>query len=384
MYSTVQVGSDLTPSPNRETHLSQALLTIHDHGFIHGARFVRPEARSSHSVSESPTAAEVSRVDPPKPLIKLDKKPKNKPQTAPAPHYVLSRTMRPSSSSKATDSESVESDTRRKQPESGSVAPLLNLRRPKKTGTESTPAIQLPPTGGHPDLDLEDSAGLQPITVQPRHARSDKAARMLGETAAGFPPSTLEPDCALDPPDADSLVSTQFSDGDKFGISSRTASDLLSVEEHEEEEEGSSSWRGEADSSAGGATSFKCIEESSELIEDSDCYRDDAYVQRNSALLLAPMEFRPPQYCDARHAARAYPERTHTRAVGRSRRAGLTGRPSSVVGPSRQTFCRLPDGTVTGRMSLVTDRQLTAVDGLTGWAGFMSGLGHNFGETTIK
>ncbi|KAJ7199818.1 hypothetical protein GGX14DRAFT_401108 [Mycena pura] len=37
--------------------------------------------------------------------------------------------------------------------------------------------------------------------------------------------------------------------------------------------------------------------------------------------------------------------RDESRAVGRSRWAGLTGRSSSVVGPSRQTLFRLPDGT---------------------------------------
>ncbi|KAJ7208504.1 hypothetical protein GGX14DRAFT_453853 [Mycena pura] len=221
---------------------------------IAGSR--RPRARSPASLY---VPYDTSIAKPPKPLIKLDKKAKNKPQTASiAAHVVVRSTASPPSSSTSTEPAGL--PVRRRL----SVASLFG---PRSLGT---PGAESAESGDH--LDLQE---LQPMAVPPRLTHSDEA--VLGRTAvesATEPasPSTLDPDHDFD---TDSFFSTQFSDSDETRASSCQCATLLTLED----------LSGESESSD--ASGFKCIEEST--IKDSGCYRDDAYIQHDSAL-LSPVE----------------------------------------------------------------------------------------------
>ncbi|KAJ7017099.1 hypothetical protein C8F04DRAFT_1078929 [Mycena alexandri] len=223
----------------------------------------RPRPRSPPSMY---VAYESSIAKPPKPLLKLDKKPKkglktqapplpDLPNPFPAQNYTSTSSPTVSDPLQRRPSAPSFSSLRRKTvshapssiPPSGRIIVAMRNRSPGSSHRTPYPSqqVQLHEANVHPVDDIE-----------PVFRRSDKAARLLGEASG----SRLS--------DADSKVVVSDFSG------------VFRISPH------SSAIDGEASSSDGRSS----VDESFE----DECYRDDSHTQRESAF-LTPMEFASPR-----------------------------------------------------------------------------------------
>ncbi|KAJ7198270.1 hypothetical protein GGX14DRAFT_573509 [Mycena pura] len=273
-----------------------------------------PRPRSPKSMYGVPF--ETTLAKPPKPLIKLDKKQKQRPQTAPAraPHYVPAHLttggMAPSKSTEAflwKPSVAAFFGLRRKTSlGAASVAvgePLVMLppldipghgsrngfrffgpgpspvAGPSRHDPPPSPSVHLHETNVHPEDDLGlDLYDLEPVQYT---RRTDKVARMLGScdaAAACEVARTPEPECD---PDQDSFIITEFSG--KFKISSRGASTASFSEDGEE------CWSRSGESACASSSGAA----GSEWSVGDERYTDDAYYTQHDSQ-LSPIEFRAP------------------------------------------------------------------------------------------
>ncbi|KAJ6525944.1 hypothetical protein B0H19DRAFT_1275824 [Mycena capillaripes] len=221
-----------------------------------GSSRSRPRPRSPPSMY---VAYESASAKAPKPLIKLDKKSKNKSAAKtsdpPNPFPIRSYTL-------PTPPAAPDKPPQRRP----SVSSFLSLRRKTAAQPPSVPVVPsreefsaLPPlrvplprpvhlhqTNIHPVDDVDD---LPPI---PRP--SDKAARMLGKPLPQHQPAR----------DDRSIIESDYSDG--FSISARSSE--------------SATLDGETSSFGDGSS----------IEDDDECYADDVHIRRESRL-LSPIEF---------------------------------------------------------------------------------------------
>ncbi|KAJ7472579.1 hypothetical protein FB451DRAFT_1367514 [Mycena latifolia] len=221
----------------------------------------------------SSAETEVSSVDAPKPLIKLDKKSKNKPSSS-QPEAHPNPVTRPARSASLFGSSAPPAPGFQRRP---SVPSFLSLRRKGSTGSTAAPPSSTNdptqiagPSNPRPSyytpppprpLHQANVHPVDDIEVVPR--LSEKAARLLGK-ALPSPPSDSYPD-------RNDVIVSDFSG--TFRIPPRSETSSTS--------DASSSWEDR---------SFSTSENDS---FDDACFADNSHTQRESTL-LSPMEFRPP------------------------------------------------------------------------------------------
>ncbi|KAJ6577033.1 hypothetical protein DFH09DRAFT_1149075, partial [Mycena vulgaris] len=214
----------------------------------------RPRPRSPPSMY---VAYETPTSKPPRPLIKLEKKSKNKPAESQPESYP---------NPFPTRSATVPAPEPHRRP---SVSSLLSLRRKTATAPPS-PSIPAqfagPSTPGPsrrapiPRVDNLHQPNVHPVDdIEPISRRPDKATRLLGNALP------LQPSEIHTFPDQDGILFSEFSG--TFRISPRSSS---------------TSDAGSSFDDSASAESF-----------DDECVADNSHVQRESTL-LTPMEFRPP------------------------------------------------------------------------------------------